>query len=43
MLSNTFFWEHTKEFFDFYRENLNSTKYSPNIIHKTLKKLEEIR
>ena len=41
MLSNTFFWEHTKEFFDFYRDNLNSTKYNPNIIHKTLKKLED--
>ena len=41
MLSSDCFFNHTKEFYEYYKENLNSTIYKPNIIHKYLKKLED--
>ena len=41
ILSHSFFMEHTKEFFDFYRSKMNSLKYEPNITHKRFSKLEE--
>ncbi len=41
MLSNFMFNNHPKEFFDFYRENLNCLDALPNITHKYLKKLED--
>jgi len=40
ILSNTFFWNNTKEFYNFYKENLNSLNYKPNIVHTTIKELE---
>lgn len=41
MLSSDCFYNHTKEFFEYYKENMNSLKYEPNIVHKYLKKLED--
>lgn len=41
MLSHTFFMEHTKEFYDFYRDKLNAMEIEPNVTHKYLKKLED--
>jgi NAD-dependent deacetylase len=40
MLSHTFFEEHTKEFFDFYRRNLVHTDAKPNAAHIALATLE---
>lgn len=42
ILSKDFFWNHTEEFFNFYKDNLNFLKFGPNITHKFLKKLEEL-
>ena len=41
MLSHSFFIDHTEEFYDFYREKLNSLNIEPNITHKYLKNLED--
>lgn len=41
ILSHSFFLNNTKEFYDFYREKMNSLKYSPNITHRKLAELEE--
>ena len=41
MLSSKCFYDNTDEFFKFYKENMNSLKYEPNITHKYLKKLED--
>lgn len=41
ILSKDFFWNHTEDFFNFYRDNLNFLSFEPNITHKFLKKLEE--
>ncbi len=41
MLSHTFFMTHTKEFYDFYRDKLNTLNVEPNITHKYLKRLED--
>jgi len=40
MLSHSFFIEHTEEFYNFYRDKLNTLDILPNITHKYLKKLE---
>lgn len=42
ILSHTFFMNHTEEFYEFYREKLNSLKYEPNITHIQLAKLEKL-
>ncbi len=41
ILSNNFFYNNTKEFYEFYKTNLNSLNTAPNITHKYLKKLED--
>lgn len=41
ILSHSFFLNNTKDFYDFYREKMNSLKYSPNITHRKLAELEE--
>lgn len=41
ILSHHFFLEQTKEFFEFYKDKLNSLNYEPNIAHKVLAKLEQ--
>ncbi len=41
MLSHTFFTEHTKEFYDYFRKNLYYPDAQPNNAHKALVKLEE--
>lgn len=41
ILSHTFFINHPKEFFEFYKEKMNSLKYEPNITHKKLALLEK--
>ena len=41
ILSHTFFMNQTGEFYEFYREKLNSLKYQPNITHFKLTELEE--
>lgn len=43
ILSHTFFMNQTKEFYEFYREKLNSLKYEPNITHIKLAELEAKR
>lgn len=40
ILSHTFFEEHTKEFFDFYRDKILCPQAQPNITHKALVNLE---
>ena len=40
ILSHTFFVNKTEEFYEFYREKLNSLKYEPNITHLKLTELE---
>lgn len=42
MLSHSFYREHTKEFFTYYRENLLYPDAQPNQAHLTLAKLEEM-
>ena len=41
ILSHTFFVNHVEEFYQFYKDKLNSLKYEPNITHKVLSKLEK--
>ena len=41
ILSHTFFMNQTGEFYEFYREKLNSLKYQPNITHLKLTELEK--
>lgn len=41
ILSHTFFYNNTDYFYKFYKEKLNSLKYSPNVIHKTIKLLQD--
>ena len=41
LLSSRCFYENTKLFYEYYKENMNCLKYKPNIVHKTLKKLED--
>ena len=41
ILSHTFFYNNTKEFYKFYREKLNCLNIKPNICHKYLVKLEK--
>ena len=41
ILSHTFFISNTEEFYEFYREKMNSLKYEPNITHKKLAEIEE--
>ena len=41
ILSHNFFMKHTDLFYEFYKEKLNSLNYKPNIIHKTLKLMED--
>lgn len=41
ILSHSFFINHTKEFFEFYRDKMNSLKFKPNITHLKLAKLEQ--
>ena len=41
MLSHTFFINHTKEFYKFYKEKLDTLNIEPNITHKYLVKLEK--
>ena len=42
ILSRTFFVNHTEEFYEFYKDKLNSLKYEPNITHRVLAKLENM-
>ena len=41
ILSHTFFYKYTDEFYKFYKDKLNTTNYKPNITHIVLKKLED--
>ena len=41
ILSHEFFLQKTEEFYEFYRDKLNSLKYEPNITHFKLAELEE--
>ena len=41
ILSKNFFYAHTEEFFNFYRDKMNFLNFEPNITHKFLKRLEE--
>lgn len=41
ILSHSFFINHTKEFYEFYRDKMNSLKFEPNITHIKLAKLEQ--
>jgi len=42
ILSHTFFMNKTEEFYEFYRNKMNSLKYEPNITHKKLVGLEKV-
>lgn len=42
MLSHTFFVEHTKDFFKFYKEKMIYPEAKPNLAHLTLAKLEKM-
>lgn len=41
MLSRSFFNEHQKDFYKFYKDKLNCLDIQPNVTHKYLKKLED--
>jgi NAD-dependent deacetylase len=41
ILSHTFFFNHTEEFYKFYHDKLNSLNYEPNTTHFKLAELEE--
>ena len=41
ILSHTFFINKTEEFYEFYKEKMNSLKYEPNVTHKKLAELEK--
>ena len=40
ILSSTFFWSKTEDFYDFYKEKMNALSAKPNIAHEYLTKLE---
>lgn len=40
ILSKTFFYQHTKDFYDFYRDKMNCLNAEPNITHYKLAELE---
>ena len=42
MLSSDFFYSHTCEFYDYYKNNFNCLNIRPNATHKFIKKLEDI-
>ena len=42
MLSSDMFYNHTEEFYDFYKSNLNCLNVKPNITYYYLKKLEDV-
>ncbi len=42
LLSSACFYKEPELFFEFYKNNLNSLNVEPNIVHKNLKKLEDI-
>ena len=42
MLSSDCFYRHTKDFWDYYKNNFNCLNIKPNITHQFLKKLEDI-
>ena len=41
ILSSTFFYQNTEEFYKFYKDKLNCLNSEPNIVHKYLAKLEK--
>ena len=41
ILSHTFFMRNTEEFYEFYKDKMNSLKYEPNITHIKLAELEQ--
>ena len=41
VVSHSFFMKYPEAFYEFYKEKLNSLNYKPNIIHKTLKLMED--
>ncbi len=41
MLSSTFFYQNTNEFYKFYKDKLNCLNNKPNIVHKYLARLEQ--
>lgn len=41
ILSRTFFYKNTKEFYRFYKDKMNPRGYKPNITHETLALMEE--
>ncbi len=41
ILSKTFFYKNTSEFYKFYKDKLNSLKYKPNITHEVLALMEK--
>ena len=41
ILSHTFFMNNIKEFYKFYKNKMNATRYEPNITHKKLAELEK--
>ena len=41
ILSHTFFMRKTKDFYDFYKDKMNSLKYKPNVTHIKLAMLEK--
>ena len=40
ILSSDYFYEHTKEFYNYYRRAFDLRKYEPNIVHKHIAELE---
>lgn len=42
ILSHEFFLQKTEEFYEFYRDKMNSLKYEPNITHFKLSELEQL-
>ena len=42
MLSKNFYYDKTEEFYKFYKDAMNVLDYEPNIVHKYLKKLEDV-
>lgn len=41
ILSHHFFMDHTEEFYQFYRNKLNTNRFKPNITHLTLAEMEQ--
>ena len=42
ILSHTFFYNHTEDFYEFYKDKLNPNGVEPNIFHKYIKELEDL-